>query len=108
MELPMSDTEMILSAIGKLEDKVDKMDISMKKTLFGPDGTDGICGTVQKHSMTLYGIPGVKGADGMVDDVETMKETMSSIKTDQAVWNKWLAITQTFAYGALAFFGIKL
>ena len=104
----MSDTEMILSAIGKLEKKVDDFETGLKKTLFGPDGTDGICGTVQKHNQTLYGIPEVKGADGLVSDVDEVKTTVRNIKTDQAIWNKWLTITQGLAYAVLAYFGVKV
>lgn len=92
-----SETGEILKAIEKLEIKIDKNQEKLRMTLFGPDGTDGICGTVQKHDLVLMGINGTPGLNKIVEE----------LKENQGIWNKWLAVTQAIAYGALTYFGFK-
>lgn len=100
----MSDTDTILKAIDKLEETVVKNHSDIKKTLFGEEGTGGICHAVHSHDMLLLGI---NGTPGLSQRVEKVEDSISAVKDNQKTWNKWLTITQGFAYGILAYFGVK-
>lgn len=97
MPMDLNDTGRIINAIEKLEIKIDKNQEKLRMTLFGPDGTEGICGIVHKHDLVLMGINGTPG----------LNKTVEELKENQSMWNKWLAIAQGVAYGVLTYFGIK-
>lgn len=102
----LNDTQMILNAISdmKLELKkdIDEKHHELKKTLFGEDGTEGLCGTVKEHTILLCGMPGV--VPGVVADVLEIKKS----KENQSYWNKGLSVSQVVTWvglGLKAVFG---
>lgn len=93
------DTQIIIDNLKELKkDLTKKMDdnhTELKKTLYGEDGTGGICQKINTHELILFG----RGEEkGIVGDIEVMKSEQSN----QGIWNKGLGGGQFITWVVLA------